>query len=80
MSHEAKRKEMQIKELQGRLDTGDGCKYTSIDTTTDKSPSNLRRNRFFAKFMPLVVVQAAALHAVYAARKHFSLSRGLFGK
>lgn len=26
LSHELKRKEMQIKELQGRIDSGDGCK------------------------------------------------------
>lgn len=26
MSHELKRKDIQVKELQARLDTGDGCK------------------------------------------------------
>lgn len=36
MSHELKRKDMQVKELQARLDTGDGCKYTSIDNAEYK--------------------------------------------
>lgn len=27
LSHELKRKDMQIKELQGRIDSGDGCKF-----------------------------------------------------
>lgn len=29
LTHELKRKEMQIKELQSRLDSGEGCEYAS---------------------------------------------------
>lgn len=42
MSHELKRKDMQIKELQARLDTGDGCKYILINNMRNKKYAKLR--------------------------------------
>ncbi len=30
MAHELKRKEINLKELQTRLETGDGCKYSNL--------------------------------------------------
>lgn len=41
MSHELKRKDMQIKELQARLDTGDGCKYILINNVRSKKYTKL---------------------------------------
>lgn len=82
MSHEAKRKEIQIKELQGRLDTGDGCKYTSIDNTKSKKDnSNICRSYFLGnKIISAVFIQTVAFHAVYIALKHFNLFDRIISK
>jgi hypothetical protein len=81
MSHEMKRKEIQIKELQSRLDSGDGCKYQPIDSSSsDESPSIVVRPQSYGKFISIVVIQAAIIHAVFVVCKHFNLCHGLFRK
>lgn len=62
MSHELKRKDMQIKELQARLDTGDGCKYILIDNVKSKTCTQnfiyciLWEYCFFTLYLKVVVV------------------------
>lgn len=79
MSHEMKRKEIQIKDLQSRLDSGDGCKYQAIATSSgDETPSIVVQAQSYGKFMSIVVVQAAIIHAVFVVCKNFNLCHGLF--
>lgn len=81
MSHETKRKEIQIKELQSRLDSGEGCKYPPIDCSiSDENSSIVVRPQSNGKFMSIVVIQAAIIHAVFVVCKHFNLCHGLFRK
>lgn len=78
LTHEIKRKEMQIKELQARLDTGDGCKYISIDNDTSKSRREISLLRFYKDFVSTIIIQIAAIHAMYVLCKSFDLSRAVF--
>jgi len=63
MSHELKRKDMQIKEMQARLDTGDGCKYISINNMTSK-----KYTKFYYIVMGILYlhfIQVAVIHDMY---------------
>lgn len=78
LTHEIKRKEMQIKELQARLDTGDGCKYISYSTVTKRNFVKILLLRFYKNSVRTIIIQTAAIHAVYVICKSFNLSRTLF--
>lgn len=80
LTHEIKRKEMQIKELQARLDTGDGCKYISIDNITSKNFIKILLLRVYKKFVSTIVIQTAAIHAMYVICKCFYRSRTMFNQ
>lgn len=80
VSHEMKRKEMQIKELQTRLESGDSCKYSPIDPTTKNSRSILVSPQSFGKLVSMVVIQTAMIHAAWVVCKNFNFFHGLFRK
>lgn len=65
MSHELKRKDMQVKELQARLDTGDGCKYTSIDNLESEKCTKVRSLHRYGNIASTLVMQVAAVHVIY---------------
>jgi len=65
MSHELKRKDMQVKELQARLDTGDGCKYTSIDNVKSKKCIKVRSLYRYENIASTLVLQVATVHILY---------------
>lgn len=78
LTHEIKRKEMQIKELQARVDTGDGCKYISIDNITKKSFVRTLYLRIYKNLVSTIIIQTAAIHAMYVICKSFNLSQIMF--
>lgn len=83
MSHDMKRKEIQIKELQSRLDSGEGCKYPTIDSSiSDESSSSIVvvRPQSYGNFISIVVVQAVIIHAIFVVCKHFNQCHGFFRK
>lgn len=65
MSHELKRKDMQVKELQARLDTGDGCKYISIDNVKRKKCTKLYFLYRYRNIISILIIQVAVVHDVY---------------
>lgn len=67
---------MQIKELQARLDTGDGCKYISFNTKTNFLKILLLR--FYKNSVSTIIIQTAAIHAMYVICKSFNLSYTVF--
>lgn len=73
MSHELKRKDMQIKELQGRLDTGDGCKYTSIDNVKSEKCIKVRSLYRYENIASTLVSQVAAVHVIYLICRYVDL-------
>lgn len=80
MSHEMKRKEMQIKELQSRIDSTDGCKYNNNKNSTFTIENNSKIHKTpYEQFIFIIVTQAALAHAVFVMWRHFNLSRCLFG-
>lgn len=64
MSHELKRKDIQVKELQARLDTGDGCKYTSVDNAESKKCTKSRSLYHYGNIAS-TLMQVAAVHVIY---------------
>lgn len=78
LTHEIKRKEMQIKELQARLDTGDGCKYISFNTVTKTNFLKILLLRFYKNSVSTIIIQTAAIHAMYVICKSFNLSHTVF--
>ena len=60
-SQEVMRKESQIKELQGRIDTGDGCEYLLIFTPPFLLFLSFSHSLFLAK--PFGQTSTAAFHA-----------------
>ncbi|KAL1124457.1 hypothetical protein AAG570_001083, partial [Ranatra chinensis] len=54
VSHELKRKEVQIKELQGRIDSGDGCKSNCHSCIADTSKVLYHKSRKVVRSCPLV--------------------------
>lgn len=69
---------MQIKELQARLDTGDGCKYISIDNVTKQNFIKVKLLRFSKNFVSTMIIQTAAVYTMYVIYKRFDLSRAMF--
>lgn len=65
LTHEIKRKEIQIKELQARLDTGDGCKYISVNNARNNNSIKISLLRFCKFFVSTIIIQTAAIHAMY---------------
>lgn len=65
MSHELKRKDMQVKELQARLDTGDGCKYTLIDNLESEKCTKVHLLHRYGNIASTLVMQVAAVHVIY---------------
>lgn len=65
MSHELKRKDMQVKELQARLDTGDGCKYTSIDNVKNEKCTKIRSLYRYGNITSTLVLQVATVRVIY---------------
>ena len=54
---------MQVKELQARLDTGDGCKYTSIDNVErEMHKSSLYR---YGNITSTLVLQVVAIYVIW---------------
>lgn len=78
MSHEIKRKEIQIKELQTRLDSGDGCKYKKNRINDSTALCGMSKKRVYENVVFIVVTRAAAIHAVYVILKHLRFSSWLF--
>lgn len=62
---------MQIKELQTRLDTGDGCKYNSIHNATNKSYTKVSYLNYYGDIISAIVIQAAVIHVTYVFYKCF---------
>lgn len=62
MSHELKRKDMQVKELQARLETGDGCKYTSIDNVESEKCTKVRLLYRYENIASTFALQVATVH------------------
>jgi len=56
---------MQVKELQARLDTGDGCKYTSIDNVKSKKCIKVRSLYRYGNIVSTLVLQVATVHVIY---------------
>ncbi|KAK0091664.1 hypothetical protein PV326_002890 [Microctonus aethiopoides] len=80
MSHEMKRKEMQIKELQSRIDSTDGCKYNNNKNSTFTIENNSKIHKTpYEQLLFIIITQAALAHAVFVMWRHFNLSRCLFG-
>lgn len=77
MTHEVKRKEMQIKELQSRVETNDGCKYNtnSTFTTVESHTTSKTKKSYIEKLIFVFITQTAAIHAVYVLLRHFNFSR-----
>lgn len=65
MSHELKRKDIQVKELQARLDTGDGCKYISIDNVEGERCTKSRLLHRYGNIASTLIMQVAAVHVIY---------------
>lgn len=65
MSHELKRKDMQVKELQARLDTGDGCKYISIDNAKSKKRTKVHSLYRYGNTASTLIMQVVAVHVMY---------------
>lgn len=86
MSHDMKRKEIQIKELQSRLDSGDGCKYnkkknsSKVERNFVLSGMRKKKRKIYENVVFIVVTRAAAVHAVYAILKNLGFSSWLFGR
>lgn len=80
VSHEMKRKELQIKELQTRLETGDSCKYPPIESSTTNSRSILVFPQSFGNLVSLIVLHTAVIHAALVVCKNFNFFHGLFRK
>jgi len=64
MSHELKRKDMQVKELQARLDTGDGCKYTSIDNVESEKCTKVRSLYRYGNIASTLVLRVVAIYVI----------------
>lgn len=64
MSHELKRKDMQVKELQGRLDTGDGCKYISIDNVRNTKCTKIHLLYYYRNVI-YTLLQVTVAHVIY---------------
>lgn len=62
MSHELKRKDMQVKELQARLETGDGCKYTSVDNVESEICTKVRLLYRYENIASTFALQVATVH------------------
>lgn len=81
MSHELKRKDMQVKELQARLDTGDGCKYISIDNVRSKKRTKVHSLYRYGNTASTLIMQVVAVHVLYVICKcvnvHSSIERAL---
>lgn len=82
ITHELKRKDLQIKDLQTRLDAGDGCKY--LRTIESSCSNELNPTKFLMQtqksfnreqnFIPIVVIHAiVTCHAMFIVCKHFNL-------
>jgi hypothetical protein len=56
---------MQVKELQARLDTGDGCKYISIDNVKSKKCTKVRSLYRYSNIASTLIVQVVAVHVIY---------------
>lgn len=78
LTHEIKRKEMQIKELQTRLDAGDGCKYISFNTVTKKNFVKMLLLRFCKNSVSTIIIQTAVIRAMCVICKFFNLSHTVF--
>ena len=62
-SQEVLRKESQIKELQGRIDTGDGCEYSRILKTHPPSHPSLSLSPILSSCHSFGLTSTAAFHA-----------------